>query len=84
VLAFEVKGGYKPALRFVEGVSLASLAVSLGGVETLVEHAASMTHGTLTPQERRLAGIDEGLIRVSVGLETARDLIADSKDALEP
>ena len=82
MLAFEVKGGYKPALRFVEGVSLASLAVSLGGVETLVEHPASMTHGTLTPQERELAGIDEGLIRVSVGLEAVSDLIEDFGKAL--
>ena len=84
MLAFEVKGGYNPALRFVEGVRLASLAVSLGGVETLVEHPASMTHGTLTPQERKLAGIDEGLIRVSVGLEAASDLIEDFGKALGP
>jgi methionine-gamma-lyase len=84
MLAFEVKGGYKPAVRFAEGVRLASLAVSCGGVETLVEHAASMTHGTLTPQERELAGIDEGLIRVSVGLEAASDLIEDFGKALGP
>jgi len=82
MLSFEVKGGYKPTLRFVEGVSLANLAVSLGGVETLVEHAASMTHGTLTPSERELAGIDEGLIRVIVGLEKASDLIEDFREAL--
>ena len=82
MLSFEVKGGFKPALRFVEGVRVATLAVSLGGVETLVEHAASMTHGTLTPQERELAGIDEGLIRVSVGLEAASDLIEDFRAAL--
>ena len=82
MLAFEVKGGYKPAVRFAEGVSLASLAVSLGGVETLVEHPASMTHGTMTPEERKLAGIDEGLIRMSVGLEAARDLIEDFGKAL--
>ena len=75
IMALDVKGGYKPALRFVEGVSL-------GGVETLVEHAASMTHGTLTPQERELAGINEGLIRVSVGLEKASDLIEDFGKAL--
>ena len=47
----------------------------------MVEHAASMTHGTLTPQERELAGIDEGLIRVSVGLEKASDLIEDFEKA---
>ncbi len=82
MLSFEVKGGYKPAVRFVEGVRVATLAVSLGGVETLVEHAASMTHGTLMPKERKLAGIDEGLIRVSVGLEATGDLIQDFDKAL--
>ena len=84
MLSFEVKGGYKTAVRFAESVRLATLAVSCGGVETLVEHAASMTHGTLTPQERKLAGIDEGLIRVSVGLEAASDLIEDFRRALNP
>ncbi len=83
MFSFEIKGGYKPALRFVEGVRVATLAVSCGGVETLVEHAASMTHGTLTPQERKLAGIEEGLIRVSVGLEAQSDLIEDFRKALE-
>jgi len=82
MLSFEVKGGYRPAVRFVEGVQVATLAVSLGGVETLVEHAASMTHGTLTPKERKLAGISEGLIRVSVGLESVRDIIEDFGSAL--
>jgi len=82
MLSFEVKGGYKTAVRFAESLRLATLAVSCGGVETLVEHAASMTHGTLTPRERKLAGIDEGLIRVSVGLEAASDLIEDFKRAL--
>lgn len=83
MLAFEVKGGYSAAVKFAEGVSLATLAVSLGGVETLVEHPASMTHGTLTPDERKLAGIHEGLIRVSVGLEAAKDLIDDFDSALK-
>jgi len=83
MVAFEVKGGYGSAVRFAEGVSLATLAVSLGGVETLVEHPASMTHGTLTPDERKLAGIQEGLIRVSVGLEAAKDLIEDFDSALK-
>ncbi len=82
MLSFEIKGGYKAAMRFVESVEVATLAVSCGGVETLVEHAASMTHGTLTPKERKLAGIDEGLIRVSVGLESAKDLIEDFESAL--
>jgi methionine-gamma-lyase len=80
MLAFELEGGYEAAIRFVEAVEVATLAVSLGGVETLVEHAASMTHGTLTPQERAHAGIPEGLVRVSVRLE---DLVEDFCRALD-
>ena len=56
---------------------LATLAVSLGGAETLVQHPASMTHGPLTDEERKLGGISEGLVRVSVGLEDVEDLIED-------
>ena len=63
-------------------MELATLAVSLGGAETLVEHPASMTHGTLTADERRLMGIDEGLVRVSVGLEDPEELIEDFDRAL--
>jgi len=82
MLSFEIKGGYDAAVRFVEGVRLASLAVSLGAAETLVEHAASMTHAGLSADERKSAGINESLIRVSVGLEAARDLIEDFGRAL--
>ena len=82
MLSFEIKGGYDAAVRFVEGVRLASLAVSLGGAETLVEHAASMTHAGLSADERKSAGINESLIRVSVGLEAARDLVEDFGRAL--
>jgi methionine-gamma-lyase len=82
MLSFEIRGGYDAAVRFVEGVRLASLAVSLGATETLVEHAASMTHATLSAEEKRSAGINERLIRVSVGLEAASDLIEDFRKAL--
>jgi methionine-gamma-lyase len=82
MLSFEVKGGYEAAKRFVEGVKLAYLAVSLGGPETLVEHAASMTHGPLTERERAQAGIPEALVRVSVGLEDLEDLKEDFDQAL--
>lgn len=77
MLSFELKGGYKAALRFVESVELATLAVSLGGTETLVQHPASMTHGTLSAKERKQQGITESLVRVSVGLEDVDDLIED-------
>ncbi|MFQ6013041.1 MAG: trans-sulfuration enzyme family protein [Thermoplasmata archaeon] len=82
VFSFDLAGGYKAAVRFAEGVELASLAVSLGGVETLVEHAASITHGTLTADERTAAGIPEDLVRVSVGLEDLEDLKEDFAQAL--
>ncbi len=82
MLSLELRGGYEAAVAFVEGLRLARLAVSLGGVETLVVHAASMTHGTLTEQERRAAGIPEGLVRVSVGLEDLEDLKYDFNQAL--
>lgn len=82
MLSFELAGGYEAAVRFAESVEVAALAVSLGGVETLVEHAASMTHGTLSPAERKEAGIPEGLIRVSVGLEDPADLEEDFGRAL--
>ncbi|MCJ2555316.1 MAG: aminotransferase class I/II-fold pyridoxal phosphate-dependent enzyme [Candidatus Thermoplasmatota archaeon] len=82
VFSFDLAGGYGAAVRFAEGVKVASLAVSLGSVETLVEHPASITHGMLTPEERTAAGVEEGLIRVSVGLEDPEDLKEDFAQAL--
>ncbi|HII41155.1 MAG TPA: aminotransferase class I/II-fold pyridoxal phosphate-dependent enzyme [Thermoplasmata archaeon] len=82
MLSFELKRGYRAGKRFVERVRVATLAVSLGGMETLVQHPASMTHGPLTDEERRTGGVTEGLVRVSVGLEDADDLIEDFGQAL--
>lgn len=84
MLSFEPRGGYRAGRRFVERVKVATLAVSLGGMETLVQHPASMTHGPLTDEERRTSGITEGLVRVSVGLEDVDDLIEDFDAALRP
>jgi len=82
MIAFELHGGLEAGKKFVERVRLITLAVSLGGVESLVEHAASMTHANV-PRDIRLAGgITDGLIRLSVGLEDVRDLIADIDQAL--
>lgn len=83
MLSFEIRGGHAAGVRFVESVEVATLAVSLGGTETLVQHPASMTHGPLTDDERKVSGISEGLIRVSVGLEHVDDLIADFAQALK-
>jgi len=82
MLSFEPRGGYRAGKRFVEAVRVATLAVSLGGVETLVQHPASMTHAPLSEDERRMGGVTEGLVRVSVGLEDLEDLIEDFDAAL--
>jgi len=85
MLSFELKAS---AQAEVERVLLAlrwfTLAESLGGVESLVAHPASMTHASMTPEARRRAGIGDGLIRLSVGVEDAADLIEDLRQALEP
>ena len=83
MVSFDVAGGEAAGKRFVESVRLVNLAVSLGGVESLVEHAASMTHTMVPADERREAGITDGLIRLSVGLESAQDIITDIDQALQ-
>ncbi|MFN2543848.1 MAG: PLP-dependent aspartate aminotransferase family protein [Actinomycetota bacterium] len=83
MLAFEVEGGIDPATRFCDALELAWVATSLGGIKTLVGHAASTTHRQMGPEARRAAGIGDGLIRVSVGLEDADDVIEDFDRALE-
>jgi cystathionine beta-lyase/cystathionine gamma-synthase len=82
MFAFEVKGGIEAGKQTIEALRLVTHAVSLGGTESLAVHAASTTHGPLTEEARRRAGVTPGLIRVSVGLEDERDLIADLAQAL--
>lgn len=83
MITFEVKGGLEKGRRVMNNVHLCVLAVSLGDAETLIQHPASMTHSPYTPEERAKAGISDGLIRLSVGLENPEDIIADLKHALE-
>jgi cystathionine beta-lyase/cystathionine gamma-synthase len=83
MIAFELNGGYEAGVRFMDAVQLAMRAVSLGETETLVQHPASMTHITYPPEERMKHGISEGLIRISVGLETLDDLLTDIHQALD-
>ncbi|AOE49945.1 methionine gamma-lyase [Kangiella sediminilitoris] len=83
VIAFEVSGGFDDAVRFMNQLELCHIAVSLGDAETLIQHPASMTHSTYTPEERAEAGISETLIRISVGLEHADDIIGDLEQALQ-
>ena len=82
MLAFEVKGGEAGARRVLDQVQLCTLAVSLGTVDTLIEHPASMTHKVVPAAVRAQQGITDGLIRLSVGLEDANDIIADLDQAL--
>lgn len=82
MIAFEVAGDYEGVVRFLDRLQLCSLAVSLGNVDTLIEHPASMTHGDIPPEIRAQKGISDGLIRLSVGLEAVEDIIADLDQAL--
>jgi methionine-gamma-lyase len=82
-LAFDLAGGRAAGRRFTETTRLALLAPSLGGAETLVSHPASTTHRQLDAAALAAAGIGEGMVRVSVGLEDADDLIEDFTNALE-
>jgi cystathionine gamma-lyase len=81
VTAF-LKGGLAEARRFLERVEVFALAESLGGVESLIEHPAIMTHASIPPENRAALGISEGLVRLSVGIEGEDDLIADLANAL--
>ena len=81
--AFEVEGGVEAGQRFCDALELVWVAASLGGIHTLVCHAASTTHRQLDAEARRAAGIADGLIRLSVGLEDVEDLIQDVESALE-
>lgn len=83
MIAFELKGGFEAGKTLMNSVELCTLAVSLGDTETLIQHPASMTHSPYTPEERAEAGISEGLVRLSIGLECSDDIIADLKQALD-
>ncbi len=82
MVALELAGGREAGVKLVESTRLALLAVSLGSVETLIEHAGSMSHAPLSDEQLRQAGIPPGLIRLSVGIEDPDDLIADLQQAL--
>jgi cystathionine gamma-synthase len=82
MLSFELKGGEQAARTFVESVRIFTLAESLGGVESLVAHPKTMTHAYLTPDAMAAAGLTDGLLRLSIGLEHQDDLIGDLTQAL--
>ena len=82
VVSFELSGGLQAGVKLVDTLGLVQLAVSLGGVESIIQHPASMTHGMLPEEEIGKAGISPGLLRLSVGLESADDLKEDLAQAL--
>jgi methionine-gamma-lyase len=82
LLTFDLVGGSEAGERFVESTSVAILASTLGGPETLVTHPASTTHVGLTDEEQAATGIGQGTIRVSCGLEDSDDVVADFEGAL--
>ena len=83
MLSFELAGGVEAVRQLVETLDVFTLAESLGGVESLIAHPATMTHAAMTPEARVVAGITDGLVRLSVGLEHEDDLIADLVQALD-
>ena len=83
MISFEVAGGTQACLDLIDHLNIATLAVSLGNVDTLIQHPASMTHQDVSPDERHAIGLRDNLIRLSVGVENIGDLIADFNQALE-
>jgi len=82
IITFVVKGGYEAAKRFMDNLQMATITSNLGDTRTIATHPASTTHSKLSPEEKAATGISDGLIRVSVGLESIDDIIGDIEQAL--
>jgi methionine-gamma-lyase len=83
MISFGLHGGLEAGKRMMNSVQMALLAVSLGGIETLIQHPASMTHSKLSSEAKKIAGITDGLVRLAVGIEDIEDIIADLSQALD-
>jgi methionine-gamma-lyase len=83
LISFELKGGIEAGKKLLGAVHLPALAVSLGGVESLIQHPASMTHAAVKPEDRVAAGITDGLVRLAVGCEDQGDLVSDLEQGLD-
>jgi cystathionine beta-lyase/cystathionine gamma-synthase len=83
MISFEIAGGMGQASAFLRALTVFACAESLGGVESLAEHPATMTHASVPAEARHALGIGDGLIRLSVGLEAVRDLVADLERGFE-
>jgi methionine-gamma-lyase len=82
MISFGLKGGYESGKHMMDNVHMAILAVSLGGIETLIQHPASMTHSKMTKEARTAAGVTDELVRLSIGIENVEDIIADLEQAM--
>jgi O-succinylhomoserine sulfhydrylase len=82
IIAFEIKGGIEAGRKFLDKIKLCSLSANIGDTRTIVTHPASTTHSKLSEEDQLAVGITQGLVRVSVGLETVKDVIADLEQAL--
>jgi methionine-gamma-lyase len=82
MLSFELKGGFEAGKKFINKLNLCVRAVSLGTIDTLISHPASMSHSGMSKEAREKSGISDGLVRMSVGLENINDLIYDLEEAL--
>ena len=82
MLSFELKGGLQAGAALMNAVRVATLAVSLGNLDTLIQHPASMTQSSVSPEERQRMGVSDGLVRLSVGIENVDDLLEDLEQAL--
>lgn len=83
MMSFGLKGGFEAGRNLMDNVKLALLAVSLGGVESLIQHPASMTHAAVSHENKLAAGISDDLVRFSVGIEDVKDIIGDLEQALQ-
>ena len=83
MISFEFNGDEAQLRHFLKELKLFTLAESLGGVESLISHTATMTHAGMAPEARKAAGISDSLLRISVGLEDSEDLIADLEHAFQ-
>jgi len=83
MLSFELTGGYEAGVSLMQSLKLITLAVSLGNVDSLIQHPASMTHAAMSPEDRMEFGITDSLIRFSVGIENIEDVLEDLDQALD-
>mmetsp|Transcript_36819 Transcript_36819/g.73799 ORF Transcript_36819/g.73799 Transcript_36819/m.73799 type:complete len:87 (+) Transcript_36819:1-261(+) len=82
MMSFGLKGGVEEGRKFLNSLRLCVLAVSLGGVETLIQHPASMTHAKLSPEARQQGGVTDDLVRLSIGIEDVEEIMGDLNQAL--